>query len=382
MSTPKLTVRQIETLRHVHDYMARNGMPPTIGDLVRLLGVKSDQGVIEILQRLEDRGMIERTPGQARGLRLTAEGCLMIGVPPPAGSSGLPQGAGRPFELSPVQQRIFKSLVDINAKLARMYEGGLRILLDDTNPERIPQSAHSMRESTMHLSSMGKSLLSKLEEKAAKDQRSSNARQLERVFDPQGGVIGFGRTVYDTWNEFQTFFVDVSHHRKEVTLDEYREKLAQFETLLSRYVLPHQVEIYTLLDELLDRGAEHADADELRALLSRNVESFRYFFRKMDARWLGYLQQNELVSPRWEVADYLARITPDVSDQVMAIIDDLKTDRNDWGTRKGLIDAAAKMPPNLARRIVDKIDCNGSQSFPPISSRYFPASFSDSFSVG
>jgi hypothetical protein len=33
---------------------------------------------------------------------------------------------------------------------------------------------------------------------------------------------------------------------------------------------------------------------------------------------------------------------------------------------------------------VDKvfIDCNGSQSFPPISSRYFPASFSDSFSVG
>jgi hypothetical protein len=26
--------------------------------------------------------------------------------------------------------------------------------------------------------------------------------------------------------------------------------------------------------------------------------------------------------------------------------------------------------------------CNGSQSFPPISSRYFPASFSDSFSVG
>jgi|CZKX01.1.fsa_nt_gi hypothetical protein len=280
----------------------------------------------------------------------------MIGVPPPAGSSGLPQGTARSFELSPLQQRIFKRLVDINPKLARMYEGGLRILLDDANPERIPQSAHSIRESTMHLSNMGKSLLSKEEEKAAKDQRSSNARQLEKVFDPLGGVSGFGRTVYDTWNEFQTFFVDVSHHRKDVTLDEYREQLAQFESLLSRYVLPHQVEIYTLLDEQLDRGPEHANAEELRALLSRNVESYRYFFRKADVRWLGYLGQHEFISPRWEVSDYLARIAPDASDDVMGIIETLKTDKSDWATRKGLIDAAAKMPPKMARRILDKID--------------------------
>jgi hypothetical protein len=358
MTAPKLTARQIETIRHIHDYMARNGMPPTIGDLARLMGVASDQGVIdiEILQRLEDRGTIERTTGQARGLRLTAEGCLIIGVPPPAGTSGAPQGTARPFELSPLQQRIFKRLVDINPKLSRMYEGGLRILLDDTNPERIPQSAHSIRESTMHLSNMGKSLLSKEEEKAAKDQRSSNARQLEKVFDPMGGVSGLGLTVYDTWNEFQTFFVEVSHHRREVTLDEYRERLAQFENLLSRYVLPHQVEIYTLLDEQLDRGPGHANADELRALLSRNVESYRYFFRKANVRWLGYLSQHEFISPRWEVADYLARIAPDASDDVMGIIVTLKTDKSDWATRKGLLDAAAKMHPMTARRILEKID--------------------------
>jgi hypothetical protein len=33
-------------------------------------------------------------------------------------------------------------------------------------------------------------------------------------------------------------------------------------------------------------------------------------------------------------------------------------------------------------QLKEKDYCNGSQSFPPISSRYFPASFSDSFSVG
>lgn len=331
-------------------------MPPTLGDLARLMGVTSDQSVIEILQRLEDRGMIERTSGQARALRLTAEGCLVIGAPPPAGMIRSPRGTARPFELTSLQQRIFKRLVDINPRLARMYEGGLRILLDDENPERIPQSAHSIRESTMHLSNMGKSLLSKEEEKAAKDNRSSNARQLEKVFDPLGGVSGVGRTVYDSWNEFQTFFVDVSHHRKEVTLEEYREQLARFESLLSRYVLPHQVEIYTLLDEQLDRGPGHANADELRALLSRNVESYRYFFRKADARWLAYLTQNEFILPTWEAADYLARIAAGASEDVMATIETLKTDKKDWGARKGLIDAAAKMPPKLARRILDKID--------------------------
>ncbi|MGA2143507.1 MAG: hypothetical protein ABSH49_00845 [Bryobacteraceae bacterium] len=357
MSTLKLTARQIETVRHVHDYMAQNGLPPTISDLRRLMGVASDQAVIEILQRLEDRGMVERTSGQARGIKLTASGCLVIGVAPPAGPSGLTPWTARPFELNPLQQRIFKRLAEIDPKLARMYEGGLRVLLDETNPERIPLSAHSIRESTHHLSNMGKGLLSKEEEKAAKDQKANNARQLEKLFDPLGGVSGFGPTLYDTWNrEFQNFFVEVSHHGKEVSAEEYREKLFQYENFLNRYVLPLQVEIYALLDEQLEAGPEHANADELRALLSRNVESYRYFFRKADVRWLGCLGQHQLLSPRWEVADYLSRAAPDASADVMAVIESLKTDKNDWATRKGLIDAAAKMPPKLARRLLDKID--------------------------
>jgi hypothetical protein len=353
----KLTIRQIETIRHIHDYMARNGIPPRIGDLRKLLGVASDQAVIDILRRLEDRGMVERTSGQARGLRLTAEACLAIGVPPSPGPSALPGSAGRQFELSPLQQRIYRKLGEIDPKLARMYEGGLRVLLDETNPECIAQSAHSIRESTMHLSNMGKPFLSEEEKKDAKDNENNNARQLEKVFDPLGGVRGIGPTLYDTWNrQFQRFFVDVSHHRREVSAGDYREKLSQYENFLDRYVLPFQVEIYTLLDQLLDGGPEHADANELRALISRNVESCRYFFRKADVRWLPYLQQHGLVFPRWEVADYLARIAPDASDEVIAIIEDLKTDRNDWATRRGLIDAAAKLPPNLARRIVGKIE--------------------------
>ena len=358
MTTPKLTARQIETIRHIHDYVAQNALPPTIGDLRRLMGVASDQAVIEILQRLEERGMIERTSGQARGLKLTPDACLAIGVAPPAGSSGMLQGTTRPFELSPIQQRIYKKLADIDPKLARMYEGGLRVLLDETNPERVPLSAHAIRESTMHLSNMGKIFLSQEEEDAAKGQRSSNARQLEKLFDPMGGVSGIGPTLYDIWNrDFQNgFFVKVAHHAYEVSLDDYCEKLSQYENFLDRYVLPSQVEVYRRFDEFIIKGPEYVSVDELRAVISRNVESYRYFFKKADVRWLGYLQQNKFLPPRWEVADFLARIAPDASDDVMAIIGGLVTDKTDWATRKGLIDAAAKMPPNLARRIVDKID--------------------------
>ena len=81
MHSPKLTTRQIETLRHIHDFISRHGISPSILELRNAMGGASDQGVIEILQRLEDRGMVEkRPPGQARGLKLTSAAHLVIGV--------------------------------------------------------------------------------------------------------------------------------------------------------------------------------------------------------------------------------------------------------------------------------------------------------------
>ena len=109
MPTPKLTPKQIETLRHIHDFIFSNGFPPTISDLRKAMGRASDQGVIELLQRLEERGMIEkRTAGQARGLKLTADALLVIGVPSSQNPSrsGLP-ATGAAFQLNPVQQRIY-----------------------------------------------------------------------------------------------------------------------------------------------------------------------------------------------------------------------------------------------------------------------------------
>ena len=301
--------------------------------------------------------MIEkRTPGQARSLRLTAEAYLVIGVPSGQTPSSGVASVGTLFELNPVQRRIYKRLSDIDSKLARMYEGGLRVLLDTTNPERVVLSAHSIRESTYHLSNMGKELMTKEEAKNASELKTSNARQLEKLFDPLGGTRHFDRTVYDRWNkEFHNFFVEVSHHAREVTVQEYSAKLVQFEEFLDAYVLPLQTEIYSRLDEQLRTGPGGANPEDLTFLLSRNLESYRYFFRKADSRWLPFLNQHGLIFPTWEAADYLARIAPDASAEVMPIIEKMKTAGSDRASRRGFLDAAVKMPPTIGRRIIAKI---------------------------
>lgn len=190
------------------------------------MGLASDQAIVEMLQRLEERGMIEkRTPGQARSLKLTADALLAIGAP--VQLAGVPGFTGTlaSLTMNPQQQRIYKRLADIDAKLAPMYEGGLRVLRDASNPERIAMSAHSIRESTYHLSHAGKELLSKEEAKAASALKTSNARQLEKLFDPLGGARHFDRTLYAAWSrDFHEFFVQVSHHAKDVTFDEYCAK--------------------------------------------------------------------------------------------------------------------------------------------------------------
>ena len=68
MSRPKLLTKDqvIDTLNR---WFIRNGVPPTIEELRRLLGVGSTRTVLRYLRLLEEQGLIERWTG-ARGLKL------------------------------------------------------------------------------------------------------------------------------------------------------------------------------------------------------------------------------------------------------------------------------------------------------------------------
>jgi len=61
------TKRIFEFICH---YARRQGFPPTLGEIARHEGFKSNSGVIRHLDKLEKWGWIERFHGQARTIRI------------------------------------------------------------------------------------------------------------------------------------------------------------------------------------------------------------------------------------------------------------------------------------------------------------------------
>lgn len=65
-----LTPRQREMLVFIQDFLNKEGMPPTIGEIVSAFGLASPNGVAKHLQALEEKGYLSLTPHKARGIRL------------------------------------------------------------------------------------------------------------------------------------------------------------------------------------------------------------------------------------------------------------------------------------------------------------------------
>jgi len=68
----KLTKRQADVLKKIYDYISKNGYPPSIRDLARLLDISSPRGISDHLHSLERKGYIKRKP-YARAIRLTGK---------------------------------------------------------------------------------------------------------------------------------------------------------------------------------------------------------------------------------------------------------------------------------------------------------------------
>jgi hypothetical protein len=63
------TPRQGQFLSFIHNYMKLNGQPPSEGDMQRHFKT-TPPSVHQMILTLEKRGLIERTPGRARSIRL------------------------------------------------------------------------------------------------------------------------------------------------------------------------------------------------------------------------------------------------------------------------------------------------------------------------
>ena len=66
---PKYTPRQGQVLAFIHYYTKLNGCPPAENDVARYFKI-TPPSAHQMVVTLERRGLIERTPGQARSIRL------------------------------------------------------------------------------------------------------------------------------------------------------------------------------------------------------------------------------------------------------------------------------------------------------------------------
>ncbi|WP_368894422.1 LexA family transcriptional regulator [Kluyvera ascorbata] len=69
----ELTPRQGEVLNAIKDYKARVGFPPTIFELVGLIGCSSPNAAAAHVTALKKKGYITVAPGVARGITILEE---------------------------------------------------------------------------------------------------------------------------------------------------------------------------------------------------------------------------------------------------------------------------------------------------------------------
>lgn len=91
------TKRQIDLLTVIYQYIKSTGFPPTFEEMRENLGVSSNQSIIDLLYKLEKRGLIKKSEGFARGLSLLPAAYKALGKPSLAPFFGL-TSAGTPME--------------------------------------------------------------------------------------------------------------------------------------------------------------------------------------------------------------------------------------------------------------------------------------------
>lgn len=89
------TARQLVVLRTIAAFIRRNGYPPTLKELCRMLEIRSLNAMHEHLVALEVKGLISRGTKIARSIRITEEGQFVLRDPVPA------------IEVDPRQERLF-----------------------------------------------------------------------------------------------------------------------------------------------------------------------------------------------------------------------------------------------------------------------------------
>ena len=204
----------------------------------------------------------------------------------------------RPLALSREQRRLHDALSERGEKLGAMYLGGLQVLQHAANPDRVAQSAHSMRElmekivdpkrplglpakvnevedrfrdqkpkTNCHSDAAGwagtidpplRKILKKLEDfldwfAAYYPRRKERFRHaLSRLEGTDLDVAEASFKVHwGIWKGLDRYFQGVSHHGKSTSTEELRRRIAGLEDFLASRLLPTTFDELDAIDTLL-----------------------------------------------------------------------------------------------------------------------------------
>ena len=77
-----VTSRQKQMLSIIYDYIKKTGYPPTFEEMRKQLGVSSNQSVLDLLNKLEEKKTIKRNESVARNIAILPYGYKVLGKPP------------------------------------------------------------------------------------------------------------------------------------------------------------------------------------------------------------------------------------------------------------------------------------------------------------
>lgn len=92
-----ISPRQKDLLSIIYQYIKNSGYPPTFEEMRIRLKVSSNQSVIDLLRKLEEKKLIKKSETSARGIALLPLGYEVLGNPPLAAFLGI-TSAGAPIE--------------------------------------------------------------------------------------------------------------------------------------------------------------------------------------------------------------------------------------------------------------------------------------------
>ena len=226
---------------------------------------------------------------------------------------------------------IFENINRIDSSIAKIYQGALVVLENKNNPDRIHQSAHSLRETINRL--VGHIKIEPTENNDNESKIKFKMKLLQK-FDPLGGPPKEFQNVYNKLSDLQKWFVATSHHGYFPEENEYLVKIDEFQKTLGKFFEPY-FETISKLSDILKRSPTQDEFNNLINIIT-TYASLKFFFDNINEKWYPLLTKNNVFKNPppidktsntvqiWPQSKYLIRIAGNNSEAVYNIIKNCK----------------------------------------------------------